>query len=194
MAGGDENGPKDMGAVLNAVRYIRQQTGAASMVVHHPGWTGEHGRGHSSQFGAVDTDIFIANNVMTVKKLRDGESGQEIAFQRKVTTVGFDKDGDRITSCYVEVGRREEMQIPPTGAEAAILEVARALAAEGKPITVAGIRELAAENRTFLELSGSLEEDAIRKHLERADKKHLVRRVKRGRWVIVEPDKPDKTG
>jgi len=86
------------------------------------------------------------------------------------------------------------MQTPPTNGEAPVLEVARALANEGKPITVAGIRKLAAEKPDTFGLSGSLEEDAIRKHLERADKKHLVRRVKRGQWVIVEPDKPDKTG
>src|SRR5262249_6565699 len=195
MAGGDENGPKDMGAVLNAVRYIRAETGAASLIVHHPGWTGEHGRGHRSQLGAVDTDIFVANRMMTVKKLRDGESGKEIAFRLEPTTVGFTDTGKRITSCYVEVESREEIQTPPTNGQAEVLRVAEAVAAEGRPITVKNIQAMIEKWRksgtcTF---SGSSEKHAIRMMLKEVEDKNLVKKTKREEWVIVKVEEVEES-
>jgi RecA-family ATPase len=196
MPGGDENGPKDMGAVLNAVRHIRAETGAASLVLHHPGWNGDHGRGHSSQFGAVDVEMWMAGHVLTVRKLRDGEEGYEIAFRLKAITLGFREDGSRITSCYVETGKREEMQTPPTNGQAEVLKVVEAVVAEGKPITIKNIQTVIEKWResgssTF---SGSSEKHAIRKMLVEVEEKHLMRRTQRGQWVIVKVEEVEESG
>jgi hypothetical protein len=179
MAGGDENGPKDMGAVLNAVRYIRTETGAASLIVHHPGWSGEHGRGHSSQFGAVDTDLFVANGNLTVKKLRDGESGGEIAFRLKPTTVDFTAEGDRITSCYVETGKKGEIQIGLTDTEEEIFEAIEENAGDGRTFTAADIRGWL-KSRSGLDWNPK----ALHEHIRHIQDKSRIRKDKRGQYVI----------
>jgi hypothetical protein len=183
MAGGDENGPKDMGAVLNALRYIRAETGAASLIVHHPGWQGEHGRGHSSQFGAVDTDVFVAGGIMTVKKLRDGESGEEIAFRLKPTTVGFTNEGDRITSCYVEAGKKGEMQIELTGAEHETYSAIQAFAKPGEPFdTETVVQWVKASNKNGV--GRSVKRKTIWHHVQCVQKKGWIKKVADGQWVI----------
>jgi hypothetical protein len=148
MGGRNENAPEVMGAVLNAVRYLRAETGAGSLVIHHPGWNSDHGRGHSSQFGAVDVEMWMENQVVTVRKIRDGEGGYEVAFRRKTITLGFREDGSRITSCYVETGKRQEVQVQPTAGQAEVLEIAAAVAAMGKKITVRNIQAEIKERRT----------------------------------------------
>jgi hypothetical protein len=47
-----------MGAFINVIDHIREKTGAAVLVVHHSGKDpNKGGRGHSSLYAAVDTEI-----------------------------------------------------------------------------------------------------------------------------------------
>jgi hypothetical protein len=196
MAGGNENSPEVMGAVLNAVRYLRAETGAASLVLHHPGWNSNHARGHSSIFGAVDCEMWIEHHVVAIRKLRDGEQGHEIAFQLKPLTLGFREDGSRITSCYVETGKRTEMQVPPTHGQAQLLAVIDSLVAEGKTITNLAIRKQIEKWRktrssTF---SGSSEKHAIKQMLLEVEEKHLIKKGKRGEWLRVKVEEVEESG
>jgi hypothetical protein len=56
---GNENAVEDMSAFRRGLDYIRTETGACVIVVHHTGWEGERSRGSSSLPSALDTEIFI---------------------------------------------------------------------------------------------------------------------------------------
>jgi hypothetical protein len=59
MPGGDENGPRDMGLVVDAADRFRRATGACVMFVHHTPKDGSKPRGHSALEGAVSTSIVV---------------------------------------------------------------------------------------------------------------------------------------
>lgn len=108
IAGGDENAASDMTAFIKNVDFIRQETGAHLMIVHHTGKDAAKGaRGHSSLRAATDTEIEImvdefGNKVAKVTKQRDLEGGLEFQFALKSVHLGEDQDGDAVTSCIVE--------------------------------------------------------------------------------------------
>lgn len=128
IAGGDENGSKDMGAVLNATRIIRAATSSASLIIHHPGKDeSKGGRGHSSVFGAVDTEMRMARHTLTVTKWRDGVSGHKVNFRIMPIRIGADTKGRDMTSCYVQI--RMEGEIDPIGLTPAENEIMEVIAA-----------------------------------------------------------------
>lgn len=61
LVGGDENSAKDVGVFIEGCDEIRRQTGAAVLVVHHTGKSGNY-RGSSALFGACDSWIDFAND------------------------------------------------------------------------------------------------------------------------------------
>jgi hypothetical protein len=102
LAGADESSSKDMGRVLNCLRLLREATGAATLTAHHPGWKNSNrARGHSSLFGAVDTQIIVEDNQMVVDKIRNGKRGYTVRF-RLVPISYAARDGRTIPSCYFE--------------------------------------------------------------------------------------------
>ncbi|WLA78811.1 AAA family ATPase [Bradyrhizobium elkanii] len=84
LAGGDENSPKDMGALVTTVAKLQEKTEAAVLLVHHKPHDSERMRGHGALFGAVDTTVAVANtgSVRTAKvvKANDSEEGEGVAF------------------------------------------------------------------------------------------------------------------
>jgi hypothetical protein len=107
MAGGDENTPADMTALIKNLDTLREHTGAHIMLVHHSGKdTARGARGHSSLRAATDTEIEVQNDdgyrAALVTKQRDHNGGEEFGFALKSVTIGVDEDGDEITSCVVE--------------------------------------------------------------------------------------------
>jgi hypothetical protein len=107
IAGGDENGPEDMGALIAGADAVRLATGASVLLVHHFGKDEARGaRGHSSLKAALDTEIEITIKgdirIATVTKQRDLPSGMQFAFTLKSVELGRDEDGDAVTSCVVE--------------------------------------------------------------------------------------------
>lgn len=107
LGAGDENSGQDMGAFIASVDRIRAATGAHVMVIHHSGKDGAKGaRGHSSLRGAVDTEIELTRDGLTItaeaKKQRDMPSGKTFSYTLRSVYLGDDQDGDAITSCVVE--------------------------------------------------------------------------------------------
>jgi hypothetical protein len=107
MAGGDENTPADMTALIKNIDTLREHTGAHIMLVHHSGKdTARGARGHSSLRAATDTEIEVQNDddyrAAIVTKQRDHNGGEEFGFTLKLVSIGIDEDGDEITSCIVE--------------------------------------------------------------------------------------------
>lgn len=115
MAGGDENSAADMTALIRNIDAIRQASEAHVILVHHTGKdTAKGARGHSSLRAATDTEIEVANDngarAALVMKQRDNQGGETFAFSLKSVSLGFDQDGDEVTSCVVEVADESEYQ------------------------------------------------------------------------------------
>ena len=57
MVGGDENSAQDMGLFIHGADRVREETGAAVLLVHHTNVSGDRERGSTALRGAVDTLI-----------------------------------------------------------------------------------------------------------------------------------------
>ena len=107
MAGGDENSSVDTGQALINVDYLRQQTGAHVMVIHHVGKDERRGaRGHSSLRAAADTEIQVEkidDGIIKVEvtKQRDRFTGGHFGFHLQTVEIGHDEDGEALSSCVV---------------------------------------------------------------------------------------------
>ncbi len=112
MAGGNENSFEDMSAVVGHGDAIRNTTGAHVLFVHHSGKDAAKGaRGHSSLRAATDSEIEVfaskhngvKSHTASVTKQRDYENGDEFFFTLKQLLIGYDDDGDKVTTCIVEI-------------------------------------------------------------------------------------------
>jgi RecA-family ATPase len=106
LCGGDENSPKDMGAIVNASGLLHQGTGAHILWVHHmPLDGGERMRGHGALLGAMDTTVHVVKadriRSATVVKANDSEEGESVAFILESVTIGVDSDGIETTAPIV---------------------------------------------------------------------------------------------
>lgn len=109
LAGGNENAPDDMGALVRNGDMIRAATGAHLMWIHHSGKDQARGaRGHSSLRAATDTEIEVSAEgqarVARVTKQREYECAGEFSFTLKVVEIGQNKRGKMVTSCVVTSG------------------------------------------------------------------------------------------
>jgi AAA domain len=96
LAGGDENSPKDMGALVMTSGLIQQICPSVHVLwVHHIPHDTDRLRGHGALLGAVDTTISVSNGsaIRTAKvvKANDSEEGQSIAFT--IESVEIAPDG-----------------------------------------------------------------------------------------------------
>lgn len=116
--GANENGAEDMGLALSNVRVLRTATGATVGLVHHAGKDAHRGsRGWSGIRAAVDAELEVtrdddsgARQIRTSKQ-KDGEDGLKWGFKLETILLGFDDDGDEITSC---VAVEDEIRVAAT--------------------------------------------------------------------------------
>lgn len=116
----DENASADMGRLVGSCLTLRDEFGAAVVLVHHAGKNAAQGaRGHSSLRAAVDSELeveLLPNGARRarVTKARDGAIGDELSFELDVLALGADDDGDQMTTCrVVEAGRQDAVATPP---------------------------------------------------------------------------------
>jgi AAA domain len=94
MCGGDENSPKDMGAIVAATSKLQTETKAHVLWIHHMPQDGaERLRGHGALLGAMDTTVHVeklSDNIRTatVIKANDSEEGERVAFSLESVTIG----------------------------------------------------------------------------------------------------------
>lgn len=108
MAGGNENASEDMSRALANARMLSEKTGALVLLVGHTGKNEQLGvRGWSGQIGNSDVIIYLTSDEQDpalrhgrVFKLKDGEGGEQFAYRLKPISMGYDADGDEITSAY----------------------------------------------------------------------------------------------
>ena len=120
LAGGNENGPDDMGALVRSLDRLRDELHCHVLAVHHSGKDQARGaRGHSLLHCAVDTEIEVVRDAATgiatatVTKQRDGATEGQIAFRLRQIELGIDQDGDPVTSCVVEPAEGEVVSRRP---------------------------------------------------------------------------------
>jgi hypothetical protein len=116
LAGGNENSPEDMGALVNSADFIRQEVEAHVLFIHHSGKDQAKGaRGHSSLRAATDTEIEVVRaegaeiGTVRVTKQRDLPKGDTFAFKLRVVELGLNRRGKPVTSCVVDVPEGDEV-------------------------------------------------------------------------------------
>jgi hypothetical protein len=118
IAGGNENSPDDMGALVAGADRLRAATGVHVLFIHHSGKDDSKGaRGHSLLRAAVDSEFKVERPgdsggviTMTATKQRDLEcDGKPIAFKLRPVELGKNRRGKPITSCVVE-----SVETPPS--------------------------------------------------------------------------------
>jgi AAA domain len=126
---GSESKDEDMGAYIGAADRLREAFGAAIALIHHCGINGDRPRGHSSLGGALDAQIAVEKNganhvIATVEWMKDGPEGEMVASQLVPVEIGFDEDGELITSLVVEPVAEDEAVSNKTASKAAKLSPA----------------------------------------------------------------------
>ena len=102
IPGGDENETKDMTQVVAAADRIRDEFKAATIYVHHSGKDPTKGaRGSSALFAAADMVMLINEHCGTMEKVMDGVAGERFPFSLEVVELGYDCDGDPVTTCLL---------------------------------------------------------------------------------------------
>jgi hypothetical protein len=132
MAGGNENSPEDMGALVTNSARIQQATGAHVAWIHHSGKDQAQGaRGHSLLRAATDTEIEISRadndspSIAKVTKQRELEIDGVFGFTLKRVELGLNHRGKPVTSCVVEPteDRPAKPRISLTNGEAMALRI-----------------------------------------------------------------------
>lgn len=110
-AGANENAGVDMGVVMEQFDMLKNQTGAAVVIIHHTGKDAAKGsRGWSGMRAHIDTEIEITEKssqngtvrVAEITKQRDlGIKGEKICFDLQVVDMGSGKFGNKVTTCIV---------------------------------------------------------------------------------------------
>jgi hypothetical protein len=183
LAGGDENGPTDMGAFITRTDSIRAASGAHMLIVHHSGKNLTKGaRGHSSLRAATDTEIELEDGAIKVTKQRDLECGPGYEFQLHGCVIGLDPDGAPVKSATVKVSKRcSGSKEKPTPTETSVFEALRECE-KAQPGDVGVKASIVAERASR---SGRvLSAGTVRKHLTRLTEKGFIVSSGRGKWRI----------
>lgn len=185
MAGGDENSSTDMGAMVKHLDVLRKALSTHVMAVHHSGKDRARGaRGHSLLRAATDTEIEVADRVISVTKQRDLDSSFASGFELEVLTLGVDAEGDPVTSCTVKLVDRHSAEAAQVGVltpaettvAAAVAELDAFNEDENAGVSVAELSDF---------LSGKLADlsaNALRHYLKQLVQKGVLTKCRRGRW------------
>jgi hypothetical protein len=95
LRAGDENSPKDMGALVANFGRIQDATAAHLATVHHVPVDAQRLRGHGLLLAANDTTVHVEKTAAcrsaTVDKANDGPEGERVAFTLSSVTLDVDE-------------------------------------------------------------------------------------------------------
>lgn len=206
MGAGDENTAKDMGAFIGNIDLLREETGAHVMVIHHSGKDASKGaRGSGSLRAAVDTEIELTrtDDVVTAQatKQRDMPCDGVFAYRLKGVFLGFDEDGDKVTSAVVEPTEAPAKRVKLTGADKIALQaLSDAIQQHGKVmhgdmfpanrqcVTLEQWREMCDRHSLSSGESSTSKRTAFHKAKNRLQDKEQVRIVDGMVWRVVAGD------
>jgi len=108
IPGADENTAKDMSPVLTSLQAMATRLELLVLVIAHTGKDITQGlRGWSGLFANADGVIMLAEPVEmgprtgVIQKVKDAQSGDAFAFELIPITVGYNEDGDEISTCII---------------------------------------------------------------------------------------------
>ncbi|MFM0162901.1 helicase RepA family protein [Paraburkholderia sediminicola] len=146
--GADENSGKDMSVLLAGCAQIQRITGGVVLAIHHTGKDAARGlRGHSSLLGALDASIEVTRTgewrEWRNSKVRDEQDGTAYPFRLQRIEMGFNQDGDAITSCVVRPVDGENPSLKPAPKSVQFLRAVFAeMSLEGS-VTVGALLQMA---------------------------------------------------
>ena len=117
LAGGNENSSEDMGALVQNVLRIQEDTGAHVLLTHHVPHDQNRMRGHGALLAACDTTLRIEGGELrtaTVEKTNDGAEGQQVAFVVESIDLGTDPATGDVTTAPV-IRSAEIPKVAPRG-------------------------------------------------------------------------------
>jgi hypothetical protein len=145
LAGGDENSPKDMGAIVAATSLL-QETKAHILWVHHMPQDGaELLRGHGALLGAMDTTVHVeklSDDVRgaTVMKANDSEEHERVTFTLESVEIGPETTAPVVVAAdplmVTATAKRSGRKIPDR-AKLALNALREAVLTHGKPASPA---------------------------------------------------------
>ncbi|MDC3290851.1 helicase RepA family protein [bacterium] len=185
------------------------------MIIHHSGKDrGKGARWHSSLRAAVDTEIEVKADGLTrfatAHKQRDLENGKKVAFSLMGVQLGFDEDGDPITSCVV---KPEELSSCSSHdkrrlkgkSQIALQALYNALADDGRKLHDA---ENYPQNRNVVSIDrwrhsymrmradNKVQESSIRRaflrHVKELEEQDFTRSYDDNVWLVDDEDRQDK--
>ncbi len=127
MTGGDENSARDMGLVIANADRVREATGAAVLLIHHTGKSGDRERGSSALRGACDTMLKVVGDrdklVLRCEKQKDAPHFSDIPIrflphlESGVITarIGVDVNDDGLTSNQLQILESLSSALEPGG-------------------------------------------------------------------------------
>jgi len=127
MTGGDENSARDMGLVIANADRVREATGAAVLLIHHTGKSGDSERGSSALRGACDTMLKVVGDrdklVLRCEKQKDAPHFSDIPIrflphlESGVITarIGVDVNDDGLTSDQLQILESLSSALEPDG-------------------------------------------------------------------------------
>ncbi|EKN3336997.1 helicase RepA family protein [Yersinia enterocolitica] len=127
FGGSDENAAKDMGAFIQGCDFIKAETGATVLVIHHSGKDLDKGaRGSSAFRAALDVEFNVRREgeggalVLSCTKMKDSEEPSTRAYDLSPLNLYIDNDGEEVNSLVLcDRGREVSDEDSPYEAELA---------------------------------------------------------------------------
>jgi hypothetical protein len=216
---GSESKDTDMTAYVRAAEAIRDAFNCVVIIVHHCGLDDTRPRGHTSLSGAVDAQIAVTREGMTVtaevELMKDGPEGTLVVGHAKVIEVGHDRNGQILTSLAIEPVDKSDIPFRTTAKRRwqAGLKVLRdaldeALASAAVPHTIPDgpvvravdlevvrnafyQRYIVAGGETTREQQMDSKRKAFKRHVERAQAYRLIGAAQIGDRQLVWPTHED---
>jgi len=215
MGAGSENDGADMGQYIKNIMLLKSKFNCHVMIIHHSGKDrGKGARGHSSLRAAVDTEIEVKADglmrVATALKQRDLENGKKVAFSLMGVQLGFDEDGDPITSCVVKPEELSSCSThvkrqPKGHTQIALQALDDALAKDGRKLLD---KENYPQNRNVVSIDrwrhsymrmradNKVQESSIRRaflrHVKELEEQDFIRSYDDNVWLVDDEDGQDK--
>lgn len=204
LAGGNENAPDDMGALVSNMDTIRQATHASVLFIHHSGKdTAKGARGHSLLRAAIDTEIEVVAgdqvHTATVVKQRELPKGDVFGFRLDVVEIGKNRYDEPVTTCLVEPteAKEEAPKTKLTGQSSIALQVLKKITNKSGRVGYSGTPSYAVSvpdewwrEHFYSEAMPGEAQDTKRKAFKRATEllieRHLVGMANNRVWIEAE--------
>lgn len=190
LAGGNESDPEHARAWLKNILRLARATGAAVLAVHHPPKDGSS-LFRGSGFLMNDTDVVIQVETdektkirkVTTPRNKEGAEIEPIQFRIRVVGLGFDDEGEEITTVVVDwlndAARAEVPRLSPQEQAVLAIAVEKSWPENTRDRVATGIFELGGNAFSVAEISTELNVRGVSKSTDGNSLKSAARRLLR---------------